>query len=110
MSIDELNNPSRKVKLWIAPLVVAWARGVGVEIDRRRVDDAERPEARVPLRQSLLARALRRELLAAAALLTHERIVSVNLAGKPQPGTRKIFQSVSFSLASRQVDQATTFC
>jgi hypothetical protein len=56
-------------------------------------------EARVPLRQSLLSRALRGEPLAAAALITHERIVSVNLASKSQPGTRKIFQSVSFSLA-----------
>ena len=32
--------------------------------------------------------ACRREDLAAAALFTHERIVSVNLAGKSQPSTR----------------------
>jgi hypothetical protein len=51
------------------------------------------------LGRSLLKRAVGRS--DDAALFTHERIVSVNLAGKSHPGTRKIFQSASFSLASR---------
>jgi hypothetical protein len=46
------------------------------------------PSARDPLWQSLLARALREGLPDEAALFTHERVVSVDLAGKSRPSTR----------------------
>jgi len=36
-----------------------------------------------------------------AALSTYERVVSVNLAGKPRPSTSDIFQNMGFSLTLR---------
>src|SRR6266436_3089642 len=46
----------------------------------------------------------------AAALFTHERVVSVNLASKSRPAASENFQSMGFSLTLRQFHQATTFC
>jgi hypothetical protein len=48
-------------------------------------------------------------VLAVATLATHESVVSIDLAGKPQPGPGDDSQGLSFGIASRQVDQATTF-
>ena len=50
-----------------------------------------------------------RAVLAVAALASHESVVSIDLAGKPQPGPRDDSKGLSFGLASRQVDQAATF-
>ena len=49
-------------------------------------------------------------LLVDAAMFTHERVVSVNLACKSRPSTSEIFQNLGFSLILRQFHQATAFC
>jgi hypothetical protein len=59
------------------------------------------PGACDPLGRFLLARALRGELPDDAALLTHQGVVSVNLAGKSRPAASEMFQSLGFSLALR---------
>jgi hypothetical protein len=56
----------------------------------------------------LLARRTR-AVLAVATLASHESVVSIDLAGKPQPGPGDDSQGLSFGIASRQVDQAPTF-
>jgi hypothetical protein len=43
-------------------------------------------------------------------LFTHERVVSVDLAGKSRPAASEISQSIGFSLTLRQFNQSTTFC
>ena len=40
-------------------------------------------------------------LLDDAALVTHEGVVPVNLAGKSRPSAREIFQSLDFGLSRR---------
>src|ERR1700682_5198394 len=50
-----------------------------------------------PLGRFLLARALRGELPDDAALLTHQGVVSVNLAGKSRPAASEMFQSLGLS-------------
>jgi hypothetical protein len=59
------------------------------------------PGACDPLGRFLLARAVRGELPDDAALLTHQGVVSVNLAGKSRPAASEMFQSLGFSLALR---------
>jgi hypothetical protein len=49
-------------------------------------------------------------LLDDAALFTHQRVVSVNLAGKSRQCTSDKPQSIAFSLTPRQFHQSTTFC
>jgi hypothetical protein len=49
-------------------------------------------------------------LLDNTALLAHERVVSVDLAGKSRPCTSDKPQSIGFSLTPRQFHQSTTFC
>jgi hypothetical protein len=56
----------------------------------------------------LLARRTR-AVLAVATLASRESVVSIDLAGKPQPGPGDDSQGVSFGIASRQVDEAATF-
>lgn len=56
----------------------------------------------------LLARRTR-AVLAVATLASHESVVSIDLAGKPQPGPGDDSQGLSFGIASCQVDQAPTF-
>ena len=68
---------------------------------RRGRKAAGPPSACDPLRRFLLARALRGELPDDAALLTHQGVVSVNLAGKSRPAASEMFQSLGFSLALR---------
>jgi hypothetical protein len=48
-------------------------------------------------------------LLVDAPLVTHERVVSVNLAGKSRPAASEIFQSLGLGLTLRKFHQATTF-
>jgi hypothetical protein len=45
-----------------------------------------------------------------AALLTHERIVSIDLAGKSRPALGQIFQNLGFILTLRQFHQPKAFC
>ena len=43
-------------------------------------------------------------------VVTHERIVSIDLAGKSRPAHREIFQNLSFRFTLRQFNQTKTFC
>jgi len=49
-------------------------------------------------------------LLDYAALLTHQRLISIDLAGKSRPTLGQIFQNLGFSFARRQFRQTKTLC
>jgi hypothetical protein len=46
----------------------------------------------------------------AAVLFTHERIISIDLAGKSRPALGQIFQNLGFIFTLRQFHQPKTFC
>jgi len=43
-------------------------------------------------------------------MFSHERIVSVDLAGKSRPANGEISQNLGFGFTLRQFHQAKTFC
>jgi hypothetical protein len=49
-------------------------------------------------------------LLGCAALLTRQRLISIELAGKSRPALGQIFQNLGFILIRRQFHQPKTFC
>jgi hypothetical protein len=49
-------------------------------------------------------------LLDDAALVTHQRVVPVDLAGKSQPAMGEIFQKLGLGFALCHSHQAKTFC
>jgi hypothetical protein len=96
--ILELQRSRKLLALGLDPLTMQRVDGVIRESvhkpDKHRFSASLRQEGRRPpgacdpLRRSLLARALREQPLANAALFAHERVVSVDLAGKSRPGAR----------------------
>src|SRR2546430_10184473 len=53
---------------------------------------------------------LRRLTSGRRGLVTHERVVPVNLAGQSRPTLSHIFQHLGLSCTLRQTHQAKTFC